>query len=295
MPELPDIETYLACLVPRVLNQPVVSVELKDMFILRTVEPRLTDLVGKKIVELRRLGKRLLFLFEDDLVLIIHLMIAGRLRWRENDKGKWVANGLFRMEFGGGRLTLTEAGTKRRAKIHVCRTADISAHDPGGLEVLTATPAEFETRLRLRNHTLKRALADPTLFSGIGNAYSDEILWDAQLSPVSLTQKLPAADAAKLYDSCLKVLKAATAELIAEAGDKFPEHVTAFHHSHAAHGMYLKPCRRCGTPIQRIRYKDNETNYCPVCQTGGKLLADRALSRLLKAEYPRTWEDASSL
>jgi formamidopyrimidine-DNA glycosylase len=245
--------------------------------------------------EVRRLGKRLLLFFGDDLVLVIHLMIAGRLRWREHDKGKWLPNGLFRLEFPTGRLTLTEAGSKRRAKIHVCRPADIPSHDPGGLELYTATVEEFLARLRLRNHTLKRALTDPTLFSGIGNAFSDEILWEAQLSPISLTQRLGEAEGGRLFQACLKVLQERTALLIAEAGDKFPENVTAFHPSHNAHGQYLKPCRRCQTPIQRIRYKDNETNYCPVCQTGGRLLADRALSRLLKSEYPRTWEDLSSL
>ena len=295
MPELPDIETYLACLRPRMLGRPVLSVELRDSFVLRSVTPKLSDLEGKRALELRRLGKRLLFFFEEDLVLVVHLMVAGRLRWRVNDKDKWLPNGLFRLAFETGRLTLTEAGTKRRAKIHVCRAADIPAHDPGGLEVLTATWPQFRDRLRLRNHTLKRALADPTLFSGIGNAFSDEILWEAQISPVSLSQKLSDADAEKLYHACQKVLTERTALLIAEAGDKFPETVTAFHPGHAAHGRYLKPCLRCETPIQRIRYKDNETNYCVVCQTGGKLLADRALSRILKAEYPRTWDETSSL
>lgn len=256
---------------------------------MRTVEPPLKDLVGLEVRELRRLGKRIVIGFEKDYFLIIHLMIAGRFRWNEK---KMPGGCLACWKFESGWLGLSEAGTKRRAKIHlVLGEAAVAEHDPGGLEVMESSLAEFQAMLASRRHTLKRALTDPTMFSGIGNAYSDEILLRARLSPVRMTTQLSAEESQRLYETIRSLLASWRDALQAEWGTKFPTTVTAFHADMAAHGKYLQPCPQCGQPIQRIRYAENETNYCAVCQTGGKLLADRSLSRLLKSDWPRTLEE----
>lgn len=293
MPELPDITVYLECLAPRVLNQPIERIEIRNPFVLRTFDPPIDAANGKLVVELRRLGKRIVLRLESELYLIIHLMIAGRLRWRppgaKPPGGKLTQAALH---FPEGILSLTEAGTKRRASIHlVAGEANLKGHDPGGIDVFDASRESFETRLRSENHTLKRALTDPRLFSGIGNAYSDEILHRARLSPLLLTSRITEEEVARLYDATRSSLTEWTARLRAEVGDGFPEEVTAFHEEMAVHGKFGKPCPVCGTTVQRIRYADNETNYCPRCQTGGRLLADRALSRLLRADWPKTVEE----
>lgn len=291
MPELPDITVYLEALQARIVGQTLNRVVLKNPFLLRSVDPPLCACEGHRVVALRRLGKRIAIGVEGDLWLVIHLMIAGRLHWYANDHRGKMRTPLLLLEFGNGSLTLTEAGTKRRAALHVVAgESALATHDRGGLEVLEATPAQFRDRLSRVNHTLKRALTDPTILSGIGNAYSDEILHRARMSPLTQTRQLDDAQWQTLFDATRETLRHWTDALRAEAGGAFPEHVTAFHDSMAVHGRYGKPCPVCGTAVQRIRYADNETNYCPRCQTDGKLLADRALSRLLKDDWPRTIE-----
>jgi len=293
VPELPDITVYLERLRPRVLGQRIEGVEIRNVFVLRTADPPITDIVGRRVAELRRMGKRIVFGLDGDVFLVVHLMIAGRLRWRPPDKkppgGKLV---LAALHFPHGTLFLTEAGSKRRASLHlVAGEQSLREFDRGGIEPLDTTLEAFATRLRSENHTLKRALTDPRLFSGIGNAYSDEILHRARLSPLALTRRLADDEIERLYDATRSTLTEWTARLLAEVGDDFPETVTAFREAMAVHGRFGLPCPVCGTPVQRIRYADNETNYCARCQTNGRLLADRALSRLLKQDWPRSIDE----
>jgi formamidopyrimidine-DNA glycosylase len=293
MPELPDIAIYIEALEHRLLGATLETVRLKHPFLLRSFEPPLSSLDGRKVERFRRIGKRIAIGFAGDHWLVIHLMIAGRLHWF--DAGTTKTGGraaLAYFVFDRGTLTLTEAGSKRRASLYVVSgNGPLAALDPKGLEVLDASFEEFSARLRAGNHTLKRALTDPRSFSGIGNAYSDEILHRARLSPIALTQKLNDEEVRRLYQAIREVLPEWVARLRAETKGGFPEKVTAFHKEMAVHGRYGEPCPVCGTPVQRIRYAENETNYCPRCQTGGKLLADRALSRLLKTDWPRTIEE----
>ena len=292
MPELPDVTVYLERLAPLILHRRVEWVQVHNPFVLRTVEPSIGELAGAEVTGLRRIGKRVVIGFEGDRWLVIHLMIAGRLRWRP--PGKRLAGKLAQasLVFAHGTLYLSEAGTTRRASMHLVQgESALAAFDRGGIEPLEATPEEFAARLRLENHTLKRALTDPRLFSGIGNAYSDEILHAARLSPLALTRRLKDDDVARLHAATIRTLVIWTDRLRAETGDDFPETVTAFHEEMAVHGRYGKPCPVCDAPVQRIRYATNETNYCARCQTGGRLLADRAMSRLLKADWPRTLEE----
>ena len=296
VPELPDITVYVEALNRRVAGARLEDVRLKSPFLLRSVDPPMSALRGKSVLEVRRLGKRIVFAFEDDLYLVLHLMIAGRLKWRDAGKKPSGKIDLAAFDFSTGTLLLTEAGTKKRASLHVVGGAPaLATFDRGGLEVLSATPNEFAERLTSESHTVKRALTDPRLFSGIGNAYSDEILHRARLSPIAMTLKLPLADTERLRMAVREVLTEWTERLRAEAKGNFPEKVTAFRGEMAAHGKYGQPCPRCGTRIQRIRYAANETNYCPECQTGGRLLADRALSRLLREDWPRTLEEMEAL
>ncbi len=295
MPELPDITVYLEALDRRVVGRVLARVRVANVFVLRTAVPPIDALHGRRVTALRRLGKRIVFGFEGDHWLVLHLMIAGRLQWAEAGVKPKAANALAHFVFAHGTLTLTEAGTKRRAALHVVADeAGLRAHDPGGIDVLGGTTEEFAAALTRENHTLKRALTDPHLFSGIGNAYSDEILHAAKLSPVTLTQKLTAAEIARLHAAVKDVLRRWTERLRAEAGEGFPAKVTAFRPEMAVHGKFEKPCPECGTAVQRIRYAENEVNYCPRCQTGGKLLADRSLSRLLKGDWPRTIDELES-
>ena len=294
MPELPDVTIYLDALRPRVLGQPLERVRLASPFVLRSVEPPIAALIGQPVEGLRRLGKRIVLCFPDDLYAVFHLMIAGRLRWEKRGAKPPGKIGLAAFDFPTGTLLLTEASPKKRAALYVVRgAAALATHDPGGLEVLDATLDEFRAALRAENHTLKRALTDPHLFSGIGNAYSDEILHAARLSPVQLTGKLVDAEIERLYHATQATLRRWIDTLRIEFGDRFPGagEVTAFRPDFAVHGRFGKPCPVCGGPVQRIRYAENETNYCPACQTGGRLLADRALSRLLKADWPKTMEE----
>ncbi len=293
MPELPDIVVYIERLKPRVIGQALEKIEIRNPFVLRTADPPIAAVHGKRVTELRRTGKRIVFGFEGDLFLVIHLMIAGRLRWRPpGTKPPGGKLSLAAFHFPSGVLFLTEAGTKRRASIHLVAGENaLRAFDRGGLEVLDVTLDELATRLRSENHTLKRSLTDPRLFSGIGNSYSDEILHRARLSPLILTSKLTDEEIARLFEAAHDSLTGWTARLLAEVGDDFPETVTAFRDGMAVHGRFGLPCPVCGTAVQRIRYADNETNYCPRCQTGGKLLADRALSRLLKSDWPKSIEE----
>ena len=292
MPELPDVTVYCEALAARVRGELLQRVELKNPFVLRTVVPPLAAAEGKRVREVRRLGKRIMLALDDDLFLVIHLMIAGRLRWKERGAKVPGRLGLAAFDFPDGTLLLTEAGTKKRASLHVSRgEAGLEPFRRGGLEVMESEPAEFGAVLRRENHTLKRALTDPRLFSGIGNAYSDEILHRARLSPVKLTTHLSDEETARLFDACRATLADWIDRLRAEAGAAFPEGVTAFRADMAVHGRYGKPCPVCGAPVQRIVFAENETNYCARCQTGGKILADRALSRLLKKSWPRTLEE----
>jgi formamidopyrimidine-DNA glycosylase len=292
MPELPDIEVYLNSLRERIGGHTLARVRLKNPFLLRTAMPPIESVAGRRVVELRRVGKRIVIGLEGDLYLVIHLMIAGRLHWRDPEALREPRNSLAAFEFDSGHLYLTEAGSKRRASLHlVAGVADLNALDPGGLDVMSMDAATFAHTLRVRNHTLKRALTDPHIFSGIGNAYSDEILHAAKLSPLALTSKLSDTDAAALFAAARATLAAWIARLSEQASDKFPEKVTAFHDAMAVHGRYGKPCPVCGAPIQRIVYADNETNYCARCQTGGRILADRALSRLLHDDWPRNIDE----
>jgi formamidopyrimidine-DNA glycosylase len=292
VPELPDVVVYLEALEPRILHEPIEAIRILSPFVLRTVDPPIEAVVGRRVMGLRRLGKRLILSLEDDLHLVIHLMIAGRLRWKPRGAKPPGRIGLVALDFPNGTLFLTEAGSKRRASMHLVARADsLAIFDRGGLEPLEADEPAFVERLLSENHTLKRALADPRLFSGIGNAYSDEILHRARLSPLQLTSRLNAEETHRLYHSVRDVLTEWTDRLRRETGKGFPEKVTAFREGMAVHGRYREPCPVCGTPVQRIRYADNETNYCPTCQTGGKLLADRGLSRLLREDWPRSLDE----
>ena len=296
MPELPDIVVYIEALESRILHQVLERVRVASPFLLRTATPPLQALEGKRVREIRRIGKRIAIGSEDDLWLVLHLMIAGRLHWTKPGVTLTPKRALGALDFGQGSLLLTEAGSQRRASMHVVQgEAGLRELDPGGLEVLTADIDSFAARLTSANHTLKRSLTDPRLFSGIGNAYSDEILHRDQLSPVTLTERLTRNEIERLHSATRSVLTEWTARLRAEACGEFPENVTAFREQMAVHGKYGKPCPRCGTKVQRIRYANNETNYCPKCQTGGRLLADRALSRLMKQDWPRTLEELESL
>jgi formamidopyrimidine-DNA glycosylase len=292
VPELPDIELYLHALRPRIVGQRLERVRLASSFLVRTFEPPIDAIVGHEVTAVRRLGKRIVWQLDDDLFVIFHLMIAGRFRWKEHGANVPAKVGLAAFDFPFGTLVLTEAGSKRQASLYVVRGEDaMRAHDPGGLEVLDATPAQFAAALRRESHTIKRALTDPHVLSGIGNAYSDEILHAAQMSPLKLTSQLTAAEYERLHELTVRTLKTWRDRLIEETGANFPEKVTAFRAAMAVHGRYGKPCPVCGTSVQRIRYAANEANYCPTCQTGGKLLADRSLSRLLKGDWPRTLEE----
>jgi formamidopyrimidine-DNA glycosylase len=295
MPELPDIALYLHALEERIAGRCIGGIRLASPFLLRSVAPPLSTVVGRAITALRRLGKRIVFEIDGDLFLVFHLMIAGRFRWRPPAGQIPGKIGLLAIDFEHGTLILTEAGSRRRASLHlVAGRAALGEHDPGGLEVLGADIGVFRTVLRERNHTLKRALTDPHLFSGIGNAYSDEILHSARLSPFKQTGSLTDEEVQRLYEATQGTLTQWIARLQAEAGDKFPEKVTAFREGMAAHGRYGQPCPNCGAPIQRIVYADNESNYCANCQTAGRLLADRSLSRLLRDDWPRTLEELES-
>jgi len=292
MPELPDVTVYIESLAPRIVGQRLERVRLASPFLLRTVEPPLTELFGRRVHALRRLGKRIVVEFDGDLFLVIHLMIAGRLRWRPSGTKVPGKLGLAAFDFSSGTLLLTEASSRKRAALHVVRgEAALAALDPGGLEPLDADLASFRAAVLRERHTLKRTLTDPRILSGIGNAYSDEILHAARLSPVKLTQQLSDEEMARLHAATRSTLLEFTARIRNEVGDGFPEKVTAFRDDMAVHGRYEHPCPVCGTPVQRIVHAENETNYCPTCQTGGKLLADRALSRLLRADWPRTLEE----
>jgi formamidopyrimidine-DNA glycosylase len=292
MPELPDIVVYIERLRPRIEGQRLEQARVVSPFLVRSVEPSLPEVEGKQVVGLRRLGKRIVLAFEADLFVVLHLMIAGRLHWKPRGAKPPGKVGLAAFTFTTGTLILTEAGTKKRASLHVVRgEAGLAAHNPGGLEVLDADLASFQAALQTENHTLKRALTDPRLFSGIGNAYSDEILHRARLSPLALTQRLDEAEVVRLFDATRQTLLDWTDRLRRDVGDGFPEKVTAFRDGMAVHGRFGQPCPVCGTAVQRIIYAENETNYCPRCQTGGKLLADRSLSRLLKDDWPRSIEE----
>jgi formamidopyrimidine-DNA glycosylase len=295
MPELPDVAVYIEALDARIVGHRLERILLKNPFLLRTAEPPLNVCEGRTVTALRRIGKRIAIGLDNDVWLVIHLMIAGRLHWYPKDHRGRVRAPLLQLNFDNGALTLTEAGTKRRASLHVVAgEGQLEQYDRGGLEVLGAGSKRFRERLSERNHTLKRALTDPTILSGIGNAYSDEILHRARLSPMKQTKQLDDEEWQRLYEATQSVLTEWIERLRAEASSGFPEHVTAFRQEMAVHGRYGEPCPVCGTAVQRIRYAENETNYCPRCQTEGKLLADRALSRLLKDDWPRTveaWEN----
>jgi formamidopyrimidine-DNA glycosylase len=293
VPELPDIETYLHCLRPRILGEPLARVRLASAFLLRSVDPPLSATEGRRVTGLGRLGKRIVLGLEEELHLVLHLMVAGRLRWGAPGATPPRKLGLAAFDFPRGSLLLTEAGSKKRASLHLVRGgAALAAHDPGGLEVLEADLPAFCAALTRESHTLKRALTDPRQLSGIGNAYSDEILHRARLSPFKLTQKLDDEELARLYHAAREVLREFTGRLKQEVGDGFFDRVTAFREDFAVHGRFKKPCPVCGAPVQRIVYaQKHEANYCARCQTGGRLLADRALSRLLKNDWPRTLEE----
>ena len=296
MPELPDIVVYIEALEKRILGQTLEHVRIASSFLLRTADPPLSSVEGKTVVQLRRMGKRICIGLENDPWLVLHLMIAGRLHWKKRGVKVSPPRGLAAFDFTNGSLLWTEAGSRKRASLHVVSgEVGLRLLDPGGLEVLEADLASFAEVLTSANHTLKRALTDPRLFSGIGNAYSDEILFEARLSPLALTQKLKTDEIERLFLAARSSLVDWVSRLRMEAGEEFPEKVTAFRPEMAVHGRYKEPCLRCGAKIQRIRYASNETNYCPNCQTGGKLLADRALSRLLREDWPRTPEELEML
>lgn len=303
MPELPDILVYIEALEQRLKGETLQRVTVAAPFLLRTAVPSITSAEGRKVVELRRLGKRICVRLEEELWLVLHLMIAGRLHWhgRPSKASRKTSkppgnHGLAAFDFSSGTLSLTEAGSQRRASLHLAMgETGLRPFDPGGVEIFETDLGAFAKVLQSANHTLKRALTDPRLFSGIGNAYSDEILFEARLSPIALTQKLTASEIERLFESTRATLANWVERLRAEAGAEFPEKVTAFRPEMAVHGRYQQPCPRCNVRIQRIRYASNETNYCPNCQTGGKLLADRALSRLLRADWPRTAEEFEGL
>ena len=296
MPELPDIATYIGALEARILAQPIERVRLANAFLLRTAQPPITNVEGRIVRELRRIGKRIAIGVEGDLWLVLHLMIAGRLHWRPLHAKLSGRQGLAAFDFPNGSLVITEAGSKRRASLHIVAGEEgLRSLDPGGIEIFTCDLASFQSALTAENRTLKRALTDPRIVSGIGNAYSDEILHAAQLSPVALTHKLKPQEWERLFAATRNTLALWIDRLRDEAGAGFPENVTAFHKGMAAHGRYGEPCPRCGEKIQRIRYAGNETNYCARCQTGGKLLADRSLSRLLRSDWPHTLEELEAL
>ena len=292
MPELPDIVIYIEALERRISGHFLERIRVAGPFLLRTATPPINSTHGHKVKALRRVGKRIAIGLENDIWLVFHLMIAGRLHWSERRAIPDGRRVLATFHFDTGTLTLTEAGTRKRASLHILTgEVELAQVDPGGIDVLSADREKFGTILTASNHTLKRALTDPHLFSGIGNAYSDEILYHARLSPVTLTQRMSPGEISQLYEATRQTLTHWTEKLRAETGDKFPEKVTAFRPGMAVHGRYRQPCLACGTKIQRIRYESNETNYCPRCQTGGKLLADRALSQLLREDWPRSLED----
>ena len=292
MPEFPDIELYLHALRPRILNERLEAVRLASPFLLRSIDPPIDTVVGMTVRDLRRLGKRIVWEMDDEVFLVFHLMIAGRFQWKERGTKITAKVGLAAFDFPKGTLLLTEAGSTRQASLYVVRSeAALDAHDPGGVEVIESTLEEFRSALTRESHTLKRALTDPHLLSGIGNAYSDEILHAAKLSPMKLTSQLTDQEIERLHATSITILRHWRDSLIAEAGDAFPSKVTAFRPEMAVHGRYNKPCPVCDTPVQRIRYANNEANYCPACQTGGRLLADRSLSRLMKGDWPRTLEE----
>ena len=296
MPELPDIAAYIAALEPRLIGQPLEHVRVPNVFVLRTADPPLAALEGRIVRSIRRIGKRIAIGLDGDFWLVLHLMIAGRLHWRPPGARVAGRNALAAMDFPDGTLVLTEAGTKRRAALHVLRgEAALAAIDPGGIDVFAADLAAFRRALTVENRTLKRALTDPRIVSGIGNAYSDEILHAALLSPIALTHKLTDDEWQRLHDATRATLQLWMDRLRDETNGGFPENVTAFRPEMAVHGRFGKPCPRCGGPVQRIRYADNETNYCARCQTGGTLLADRSLSRLLKSDWPRTLDELEAL
>jgi formamidopyrimidine-DNA glycosylase len=292
VPELPDVELYVHALRPRVIGQPLERIRLGNPFIIRTIEPAPDALAGKNVHDIRRMGKRIVIGLDDDLWMVIHLMIAGRLRWRERGAAIPGKVGLAAFDFPSGTVIFTEAGSRRQASIHIVRGATaVDGMDPGGVEIAEISLDEFAARLREENHTLKRVLTDPHVFSGIGNAYSDEILHAARLSPLKLSQSLTDEEVEVLFHATRDVLSTWTVRLREETGEDFPEKVTAFREGMAVHGRYGKPCPVCGSPVQRIVYATNEANYCSRCQTGGKLLSDRALSRLLREDWPKTLED----
>jgi formamidopyrimidine-DNA glycosylase len=296
MPELPDIAAYISALEPRIVGQTLERVRVASVHLLRTADPALSTGEGRVVRELRRVGKRIAIGLDGALWLVVHLMIAGRLHWRPPGAKLAGRNDLASFEFPDGTLVLTEAGSKRRASLHLVRGEQaLYALDPGGIDVLTSDLADFKRALTAENHTLKRALTDPRIVSGIGNAYSDEILHAAQLSPIALTHKLSPQEWERLFAATRATMQAWIDRLRDEANERFPEHVTAFREDMAVHGRFGKPCPRCGAPVQRIRYADNETNYCARCQTGGRLLADRSLSRLLKGDWPRTLAELDEL
>ena len=292
MPELPDIVVYIEALEKRILGHVLEKTGVRGPFLLRTADPPLETAHGHHVTALRRIGKRIAVGFDNDIWLVFHLMIAGRLHWSERRVTPDGKRTLAALDFDSGTLTLTEAGAKKRASLHILKgEGGLADLDRGGIDAFAATLEQFRAKLISENHTLKRALTDPRLFSGIGNAYSDEILFQAKLSPVTLTQRLSVEEIKRLFEATRKTLTDWTGKLRLKAGERFPEKVTAFQQEMAVHGKYGKPCARCGTKVQRIRYASNETHYCPHCQTGGKLLADRSLSRLLREDWPRTLEE----
>ena len=292
MPEYPDITIYIEKLQSLIVGQTVEKITLMSPFFLRSVAPPISTVEGAKVMAVRRMGKRIVFVFPDELFVVLHLMVAGRLHWKDRDVKVNRKTGLALFLFPNGALTITEGGTKKRASLHLIQGEEnLARFNRGGLNVFNASLGEFERQLLLENHTLKRTLTDPRLFDGIGNSYSDEILHAAKLSPVKLSQKMTPEEIERLYNACRDQLKLWTDRLRAEARDGFPEKVTAFRPDMAVHGKYNQPCPECGTAVQRIRYADNETNYCPRCQTDGKLLSDRSLARLLKQDWPRTIDE----
>jgi formamidopyrimidine-DNA glycosylase len=295
MPELPDILLYQRALASRIVGQPLERLRIASPFLLRTADPPVPALAGRRVREIRRLGKRIVFAFDGDYFAVLHLMIAGRLHWKSPGARLQGRSGLAAWDFPNGSLLLTEAGTKHRASLHVLRgAAALAVHDPGGLDVFHATPEQFRAALTRESHTLKRALTDPKVLDGIGNAYSDEILHAAHLSPLRLTSQLTQEETDRLFQATRRTLTHWIERLETDNGNGFPEKVTAFREGMAVHGRYRQPCPVCGSPIQRIRYAENEVNYCVTCQTGGRVLADRSLSRLLKEDWPRSldeWEE----
>jgi formamidopyrimidine-DNA glycosylase len=292
VPELPDVTVYVESIASRIVDQPLVKIRIGNPFVLRSVDPTPSDIAGKRVLSVRRMGKRIVIALEDDLFIVIHLMIAGRFKWLASGAKLPGKMGLAALDFPNGTLLLTEAGSKRRASIHIVRGEDaVRAHDPGGIEPLDISLDDFRAALTHERHTLKRTLTDPHVFSGIGNAYSDEILHRARLSPVQMTTNLSDDEMVRLYDATRRTLIEWTDRLRGEAIAKFPEKVTAFRADFAVHGRYGKPCPDCGSPVQHIVYSENETNYCARCQTGGKLLADRALSRLLHSDWPKSIDE----